>query len=160
VLDQTAVCLRQLQRLQVKFPGQLNTELPMLMALCQKVLQGEMPYLPALAHAVQTRKRITHGTSPEDPLIVGPPVWGWVESYIDGLKNFLMSNECWEAWAWNFPSKPPLAELLSKAYRSPVVQELAGQDRQSSNISLMDATYPSVGFRKWKRPGPPNPEQK
>ena len=100
VLRDADICLRQLQRLQVEFPGQLNTELPMLLSLCQLVQQGEMPYLPALGHAVQTGKRITLGLNPDDPLIVAMPVWGWVESCTKGLKKFLMSNECWEAWAW------------------------------------------------------------
>ena len=100
VVNVAQVCLRQLRRLQVKFPGQLNTELPMLRILCERVLDGEMPYLPALGHAVQTDKRITRGLNPDDPLIVAMPVWGWVESCMKGLKKFLMSNECWEAWAW------------------------------------------------------------
>ena len=100
VLLLATVCLRQPRWLQVKFPGQLNTELPMLRILCERVLDGEMPYLPALGHAVQTDKRITRGLNPDDPLIVAMPVWGWVESCMKGLKKFLMSNECWEAWAW------------------------------------------------------------
>ena len=57
--------------------------------------------------------------------------------------------------------KAPSAELPSEASRSPVVQEMAGKDMQHTNLSLLDATYPCVGFPRWMtRPGPPNLEQK
>ena len=93
--------LRQLERFQVMFPGESTDAIRCLMAVCCLVLRGNLPYCPRLAYAVQCGHSLAvnqhHQLLPIGEQLLGYRHVQCVEVCLEGVKDYLMSVECWEA---------------------------------------------------------------
>ena len=136
-MDTSKLCSRYLEIFTGHHPRVLqDSAVTCLKAFLELVGKREVPYIPILAHGIQLRLKfkLVGGESGQEPYPMPTAdradynksycIWSLVDDCLEGLKQFLMSHNCWES-------------------RSPGVQAPpAGADRPSSNVRSLESWFP------------------